>query len=106
MNYKNLNLKQGEVALFNDSSNTYYKFHNIIEACKRAVNAGRTPENGWNIVDDLGITYEKEDWAFFAQLPLPKDQEYNLLRNLKIKVYGKKCNYSEDQEAYGIAALC
>lgn len=32
MNYKNLNLKPGEVALFNTSSNTYYKFHNIIEA--------------------------------------------------------------------------
>lgn len=72
MNYKNFNLRQGEVALFNASSNTYYKFHNLIEACKRAVNAGRSPENGWNIVDDLGITYKKEDWAFFAQLPLPE----------------------------------
>ena len=73
MNYKDFNLKQGEVVLFNTSSNTYYKFRDLIEACKRAVNAGRSPENGWNIVDDLGITYEKEDWAFFAQLPLPKD---------------------------------
>lgn len=25
-------------------------------------------ENGWNIVDDLGITYEKEDWGFMASL--------------------------------------
>ena len=72
MTYKDLNLKQGEVALFNNRS-ILQKFHNIIEACKRAVNAGRSPENGWNIVDDLGVTYEKEDWAFFAQLPLPKD---------------------------------
>lgn len=90
MNYKDFNLKPGEIALFNTSSNTYYKFQNVIEACKYAVNAGISPENGWNIIDDIGISLKEEDLAFFAQLPLPKDQEYNLLRNLKIKVYGKK----------------
>ena len=74
MNYKDLNLKMGEVALFNESTNTFYKFHNLIEACKRAVEAGRSPENGWNIVDDLGITYEDEDWNLLAQLPLPQKQ--------------------------------
>ena len=37
-------------------------------ACKNAVNHGRSPENGWNIVDDLGVTYENEDWGFLASL--------------------------------------
>lgn len=74
MNYKDLNLKLGEVALFNESTNTFYKFHNFIEACKRAVEAWRSPENGWNIVDNLGITYEDEDWNLIAQLPLPQKQ--------------------------------
>jgi len=64
----------GEVALFNESTNTFYKFHNLIEACKRAVDTGRRTENGWNIVDNLGITYENEDWNFFAQLPLLQKQ--------------------------------
>lgn len=74
MNYKDFNLKMGEVALFNESTNTFYKFHNLIEACKRAVDTGRRTENGWNIVDDLGITYEDEDWNLLAQLPLPQKQ--------------------------------
>lgn len=70
MNYKNLNLKQGEVALFNEDTGAVYRFRSLVEACRRAVEAGRRPGNGWNIVDDLGITYENEDWAFFAELPL------------------------------------
>lgn len=45
-----------------------YKFQNLLIACKRAVDAGRSPENGWNIVDDLGITYEGEDWNLLATL--------------------------------------
>lgn len=39
-----------------------------MEACKNATNHGRNPENGWNIVDDLGVTYESEDWGFLASL--------------------------------------
>ena len=70
MNYKNLNLKQGEVALFNEDTGAVYRFRSLVEACERAVDTGRHPGNGWNIVDDLGITYENEDWAFFAELPL------------------------------------
>lgn len=73
MNYKDFKLKKGEIALFNASSNTYYKFQNVIEACKYAVNAGISPENGWKIVDDIGISLKEEDLEFFAQLPLPKD---------------------------------
>lgn len=72
MNYKDFNLKPGEVALFNETENKYYRFRSLIDACKRAVAAGRNPENGWNIIDDLGVTYEQEDWTFFAQLPSPE----------------------------------
>lgn len=60
-------LKAGECVLFNESGSEF-RFNNLMEACKNATNHGRNPENGWNIVDDLGVTYEKEDWGFLANL--------------------------------------
>ena len=38
----------------------------ISDGCK-AVIEGRSPMNGWNIVDDLGLTYERVDWDFLSQ---------------------------------------
>lgn len=59
-------LKASECILFRDGS--VFRFENLMVACKNAVNHGRSPENGWNIVDDLGVTYENEDWGFLASL--------------------------------------
>ncbi|WP_315517748.1 hypothetical protein [Hoylesella shahii] len=60
-------LKAGECVLFNENGSEF-RFKNLMEACKNATNHGRKPENGWNIVDDLGVTYENEDWGFLASL--------------------------------------
>lgn len=66
MNIKDL--KPGEVFLYYEDLGQCYKFQNLLIACKRAIDAGRSPQNGWNIVDDLGITYEEEDWNLLATL--------------------------------------
>ena len=60
-------LKPGQAALFNEEGSVCL-FDNLVMACKNAVNHDRSPQNGWNIVDDLGVTYEKKDWAFLATL--------------------------------------
>lgn len=60
-------LKAGECILFNGNGSVF-RFENLMVACENAVNHGRSPENGWNIVDDLGMTYENEDWGFLAGL--------------------------------------
>lgn len=66
MNFKEMNLKPGEVALYHVDG-TYYKFRSLRDACKRAVETGRSPMNGWNIIDDLGGAYERVDWDYIAQ---------------------------------------
>lgn len=63
-----INLEKGEVVLYNEDLNMSFKFKNLMIACKRAVAAGRTPQNGWNIKDDNGNTFEDEDWEFFGSL--------------------------------------
>lgn len=60
-------LKACECVLFNEDGSEF-RFKSLIEACKNATNHGRKPDNGWNIVDDLGVTYENEDWGFLASL--------------------------------------
>lgn len=61
-------LKPGEVLLFNKTLNMAFKMPNLFVACANAVNHHRSPSNGWNIIDDLGITYEEEDWSFLASM--------------------------------------
>lgn len=60
-------LSDGQVALFNEDG-MFYRYGSIFTACKMAVECGRSPRNGWNIIDELGVTYEFEDWNALASI--------------------------------------
>lgn len=50
-----------------DESRTIARNDYIYDLCCRKISKGRNPMNGWNIIDDLGLMYERVDWDYIAQ---------------------------------------
>ena len=54
------------VILRNKDTRTEYQFKSVFIAAKNAINMGRSNQNGWIMIDELGIEYPSLEWRYLA----------------------------------------
>ena len=63
------------VVLRNKDTQTEYRFKNLFIAAKNAVNLGRSNQNGWTMMDELGTEFPSSEWGYLASLCLTPEKE-------------------------------